>query len=207
MLGYYISGHPLDKYKDELTYFTTYRIGDLGRAADQKEVTVGGVVSSVKKMLDKKGNMMAFVTMEDYSGSVELIVFSSCYEKSQECIAEERMVLITGRISTREGEAPKIICSEVMPLEDLSERFSCQLVIKIDRDCSDSKIERALASLEQYKGDAPVLVAAQENGSEVYIKSRKYSIRPDFALLNSLKELLGESAAFLRPLSKKGEFK
>ncbi len=203
MLGYYISGHPLDKYRDELTHFTTYRIGDLGRAADQKEVTVGGVVTTVKKMLDKKGNMMAFVTLEDYSGSVELIVFSSCYEKGQECIADERMVLVEGRVSTREGEAPKIICSELMPLENLSERFSCQLVIKIDRNCSDNIIDRALASLEQYPGEAPVLITAQENGSEVYIKSRKYRVKPDFALLNSLKELLGESSAFLRKLSKK----
>ncbi|MEW6411095.1 MAG: DNA polymerase III subunit alpha [Candidatus Zixiibacteriota bacterium] len=206
MLGYYISGHPLDKYKDEMAYFTTYRIGELGRAADQKEVTVGGVVSSVKRMLDKKGNMMAFITLEDYSGSVELIVFAECYDKSKDCIVEEQMCLVTGRVSTREGEASKIICSEVMPLEKLSERFSCQLVIKIDRECSDSKIEKALDSLDQYKGDAPVLLAAQENGSEVYIKSRKYAVRPDFALLNSLKELLGESAAFLRPLSKKDEF-
>ncbi|UCE24043.1 MAG: hypothetical protein JSU74_12210, partial [Candidatus Zixiibacteriota bacterium] len=105
--------------------------------------------------------------------------------------------------ATREGEAPKIIGLELLPMEKLTERFSCQLVIKVDKQCSDKKIEKALASIEQYRGDAPVLIAAQENGSEVYIRSKKYSVRPDFALLNTLKELLGESAAFLRPLTKK----
>jgi DNA polymerase-3 subunit alpha len=203
MLGYYVSGHPLDKYRDELTYFTTYRIGDLKQASDNREVTVGGIITTVKKTLDKRGNTMAFVTIEDYTGAAELIFFADCFDKSKEHIFEERLVLVTGRVSTREGESPKIIGSELMPMEKLTERFSCQLVIKIDNRCSDNKIEQALASLERYRGDAPVLIAAQENGSEVYIRSKKYSVKPDFALLNSLKELLGESAAFLRPLSKK----
>jgi len=206
MLGYYVSGHPLDKYRDELTYFTTYRIGSLSQVADEREVTIGGIITGVKKTLDKKGNMMAFVTLEDYTGSVELIVFSDCFDKSKQHLVDETLVLITGRVSTREGEAPKIIGSEVLPMQELTERFSCQLVIKIDRQCSDTKIDEALASLAAYQGDTPVLIAAQENGSEVFIRSKKYAVRPDFALLNSLKELLGESAAYLRPLNRKENF-
>jgi len=206
MLGYYISGHPLDKYRDELAYFATYRIGDLKHAVDGKEVTIGGIITAVKTMLDKKGNMMAFVTIEDYTGSVELIVFSSCYEKCREFIADERMILFSGRVSTKEGENPKVIGSEAMPLEKLTERFNCQLVIKIDSDCTDKTIDMALESLEKYKGNAPVLLAARENGSEVYIKSEKYSVNLDFTLLNALKEILGESAAYLRPLNKKENY-
>ena len=206
ILGFYISGHPLDKYRDELVSFTSHRISDLPTAPDGGTVTVGGIVTAVKKMLDKKGNMMAFTTMEDYTGSVELIIFSDCFEKSKEVMVEEKMILLEGKVSTREGEAAKIIASEIVPLEKLTERYSCQLVIKIDRDCPDNLIDEALSSLEQYKGNTPVLLAAQENGSEVYIKSNRYAVNPDFALLNSLKELLGESAAFLRPLNRKENF-
>jgi len=112
-------------------------------------------------------------------------------------------VLVTGRVSTREGEAPKVIAGEVLPLEKLMERFNCQLVLKVTEDCSDTLIERALASLEQFKGSTPVLLATKENGTEVYIKSKKYRVSLDFKLLNSLKELLGESSAFIRPLYKK----
>ncbi len=93
-----------------------------------------------------------------------------------------------------------------MPLEKLTERFNCQLVIKIDSDCTDKTIDMALESLEKYKGNAPVLLAARENGSEVYIKSEKYSVNLDFTLLNALKEILGESAAYLRPLNKKENY-
>ncbi len=206
MLGFYISGHPLDKYRDELKSFTTFATDRLGQVADNREVTMGGVVAAIKTMIDKKGNTMAFVTLEDYTGTAELIVFSDCYEKSKHYITEDQMVLITGRVSTREGESPKIICNEVLPLEKLAERFNCQLVIKIDKNCSDNLIELVLENLEKYRGKTPVLLAARENGSEVYIKSRKYLVQPDFELLNSLKELVGESSAYLRPINKREIF-
>lgn len=203
MLGFYISGHPLDKYRDELMTFTTFTTGRLPEASDGREVTIGGIITAVKKMLDKRGNMMAFVTLEDYTGGVELILFSECYSKSQEFAEVDRLVLVTGRVSTREGEAPKVIATEVVPLEKLTERFNCQLVIKVNADCPDTLIDRALASLEQFKGTTPVLLAARENGSEVYIKSKKYAVSLDSKLLNHLKELLGESSAFVRPLNTK----
>ncbi|HOZ07208.1 MAG TPA: DNA polymerase III subunit alpha [candidate division Zixibacteria bacterium] len=203
MLGFWISGHPLDAYRDELKSFTTFTADGLRQAADGREVTVGGILTAVKKMVDKKGNMMAFATLEDYTGSTELILFSKCYDENKEIIAADRMVLVTGRVSTREGEAPKIIGGEVLPLEKLTERFSCQLVIKIDVDCPDTVLDQTLRTLDASRGSTPVLVAARENGSEVYIRSRKYAVNPDFALLNSLKAILGESGAYLRPLQRK----
>ncbi len=203
MLGFYISGHPLDKYRSELMSFTTHTAGRLPEASDGHEVTIGGIITAVKEMLDKKGNMMAFVTLEDYTGGVELILFSDCFRAVREFVEVDRLVLVTGRVSTREGEAAKVIAAEVLPLEKLTERFNCQLVIKVDASYSDSLIDRALASLEQFRGHSPVLLATRENGTEVYIKSRKYAVTLDFKLLNHLKELLGESSAFVRPLTRK----
>jgi len=203
MLGYYISGHPLDKYRDELTYFTTSSVGDLSSFSDGHEATIGGIITSIKAKLDKKGNQMGFVTLEDYTGSMESIMFSDCFEKNREHIVEEKMVLVTGRVSTREGQAVKIVATEVLPLEKLTERFNCQLVIKIGEDCSDKTIDTALRILEQSSGSAPVLLATRHNGSEVYIRSNKYSVTADFTLLNRLKELLGETGAYLRPLNRK----
>ncbi len=203
MLGFYISGHPLDKYRDELTYFTNSTAERLSETKDGREVTLGGIITKIKTMLDKKGNMMAFVSVVDYTGGVELILFSDCFEKSKPSVETEQMVLVTGRVATREGEAPKVIVSELLPLEKLTEHFNCQLVIKIDADCTDSTIDKALSSLATYRGNAPVLLTARQNGSEVYIRSKKYTVNPDFKLLNSLKELLGESSAYLRPLNRK----
>ena len=201
-LGFYVSGHPLDKYRETMGSFTTHSMINLAQAVDGREVKVGGIVSQVKQMTDKKGNLMAFGTLEDFSGNVELIMFSDCYEKHREFIGVDQMVLVTGRVSTREEEAAKIIVQEVVPLEKLTEHFSCQLVVRIEPDCTENTLEKALESLDQFKGNTPVLIAATENGSEVYIKSKRYSVNLDFALLNNLKEILGESGAYLRPLEK-----
>jgi DNA polymerase-3 subunit alpha len=200
MLGFYISGHPLDKYRDELGCFTTASTARLKLLPDGREVTVGGIITSLKKMLDKKQNMMAFATLEDFSGGVELVLFSTCYEKGKDYIDIDKMVLVEGRINTREGEAAKIIANEVLPLEKLTERFNCQLVIKIDEDCSEEILNETLSALEKNRGKMPVLLAARSNGSVVYIKSKKYAVAMDFKLLNRLKELLGDTSAFLRPI-------
>jgi DNA polymerase-3 subunit alpha len=202
-LGFWISGHPLDRYRDELASFATSTAAGLDQVVDGREVTIGGVIAKVNRMTDKRGNLMAFATLEDFSGQTELIIFSDCFEKSSSELQTDRMVLVSGRVSTREGERPKVICSEVLPLEKLTERFNCQLVIKLTRDCADKTIERVLATLEQHRGTIPVLLAARENGSEVYIKSSRYAVAMNFELLDSLKELLGDSAAYLRPYSPK----
>ncbi|MEA3297779.1 MAG: DNA polymerase III subunit alpha, partial [candidate division Zixibacteria bacterium] len=183
MLGFYVSGHPLDKYRDELASFTTSGTTGLATASDGREVTVGGIVVTIKTKVDKKGNLMAFVTLGDFSGSVELILFSDCYEKSREFLQADRIVLVIGRISTREGEAPKILCSDLLPVEKLAERFSCQLVIKISAECPEQTIDKALAILNDFSGNAPVLLAAGQNGSEVYIRSNRYSVKPDLTLV------------------------
>ncbi|MFZ1684829.1 MAG: DNA polymerase III subunit alpha [Candidatus Zixiibacteriota bacterium] len=203
MLGFYISGHPLDKFRDELNCFSSNTTMNLKGVPDGREVTVGGIVAQIKKMPDKKGNLMAFVTLEDFAGSVELICFSDCYDKNKEHIEIDRMVLVTGRVTTREEEQPKILVAEVLPLDRIAERFNCQLVIRIDKGLSEQLMDQALLLLSEYRGTVPVLLAARENGSEVYIRSRKYAVAVDFRLLDALKELLGDSSAYLRPLPAK----
>jgi len=200
MLGFYVSGHPLDKYRREMEAFTSHAVAALKAAADGQTVAVGGIVAGLKTMLDKRGNTMAFVTVEDFTGSLEVIVFSSVYEKCRECMQADALIWLEGRLTTREGEAPKVIASEVVPMSALTERFNCQLVIKVDVDCTDQIIDQVLSSLTEYEGAAPVLLAARDNGGEYYIRSRKYKVRLDFELLDTLKDLLGESRAYLRPI-------
>ncbi len=202
-LGFYISGHPLDKFRAELKQFTSTQIGNLINLADGREVTVGGIVSKIKTKLDKKEKWMAFVTLEGYTGSVELIVFSDNYEKNREILKADKMVLITGRLSTREEQTPKIVVSDVVALEKVAEHYDCQLVIKLEPERSDTLMQKVLEMLERYRGNTSVLFSARENGSEVYIKSKRYMVSPDFDMLHRLKEMVGESSAYLRPLQRK----
>jgi DNA polymerase-3 subunit alpha len=199
-LGFYVSGHPLDRYRPELAAFGTVDTEKIAAVIDGREVRFGGIISATKIMNDKKGNRMAFATIEDFRGKVELIIFSDCYEKGKSFIAEDNIVMLTGRVSTREGESPKVIVSDIFQLESLSDKFNCQLTIKIDEEMSERKMNAVQTALDKHQGKTPVIFAARRNGEEYLIRSKRFSVTPEIKLLLKLKDLLGDSAVFLQPL-------
>jgi DNA polymerase-3 subunit alpha len=205
-LGFYISGHPLRRYRVELTEFAQTTTVALKEAPDGRETTLAGVVAKVRRQLDKKGNMYAFVTLEDLSGSADILVFSDCFEKNRDILQPDRIVLVRGNVSTREGKPTNLVAAEIVPLENLPERFSCQLVIKITGDCPETTIDKALTLLEGSAGPSPVMLTAAHNGSEVFIRSKRYSVSVNLDLLNRLKELLGDTAAVITPAGHRGKF-
>ncbi len=199
MLGFYVSGHPLDQYRAELNVFGTSDTQRLLEVRDGREVWLGGIISAVKTMNDKRGNRMAFTTIEDFKGTAEMIIFSDCFEKGKQFLLEDNLIMVNGRVSTREGENPKIIVNDLFPLDLLSERFDCQLVIIIDEETTERKLVSVENLLEDSQGKTPIIIAARRNGDEYIIKSRKFSVNPDRNLLSKLKELLGDSSVYLSP--------
>lgn len=201
-LGFYVSGHPLDRYRAELSAFGTADTGRIAEVSDGREVRFGGIISAIKTMNDKRGNRMAFITVEDFKGKAEVIVFSDCYEKGKNFITEDNIVMVSGRVSTREGEMPKIVASEIFPLDSLSERFNCEMVVRIDEDASERKLSAVQSALEKSVGNTPVVFAARRNGEEYLIRSKRFKVTPETKLLLKLKELLGDSAVYLQPPNK-----
>jgi len=199
MLGFYVSGHPLDRFRAELVAFGTVDTNSMDNVKDGREVRLGGIISTIKLMNDKRGNRMAFVTLEDFKGTTEMIVFSDCYEKGKEHVFEDNIIMMQGRVSTREGEAPKVIVNDLFPLDSLSERFDCQLVIKLDEGTPERKLAAVENALVKNQGKTPVVVAARRNGDEYFIKSKRFSVTPNNKLLLKLKEILGDSSVYLQP--------
>ena len=120
MLGIYISGHPLEKYRDKINEISTINTlqmlkykeeNDLSQ--DGKQVQYVGIINSVKKKFTKKNTLMAFVTVEDLYGTTEIIVFDTCYSKSQNVLLEENIVVIDGRLSIREDDDVKIVANTI----------------------------------------------------------------------------------------------
>jgi DNA polymerase-3 subunit alpha len=199
MLGFYVSGHPLDRYREELIAFGTADTEKLLTVKDGREVRIGGIISAISLKTDKRGNQMAFITLEDFKGKAELIVFSDSYEKGKAYIVEDNIVMLSGRVSTREEEAPKIIVSDLFSLDSLADRFKCRLVIKIDEEIPEKKLAAVQKVLLGHAGQTPVVIAARRNGDEYFIRSRGLAVEPKHELLIKLKELLGDSGAYLEP--------
>jgi DNA polymerase-3 subunit alpha len=199
MLGFYVSGHPLDQFRNELKMFGTVDSERIIEVKDGREVRMGGIISAVKVMNDKRGNRMAFMTLEDFKGTTEIIVFSDCFDKGKEYVEEDSLIMVSGRVSTKEEEAPKILATEFFPLEALSEHYDCQMVIKIDSEVPELQINDIIKILESSKGTTPVVLATRRNGDEYIIKSKRFRVTPNRALFKDLKSLLGDSAVFLQP--------
>ena len=128
--GVYISGHPLDAYANQLAklevnaQFLSGLVEDApdgGMSYDQKMVRMGGIIASKRMKASRSGNMMAFVQLEDMYGVTEVLVFPKVYERVASLLVQDTPVLMTGRLSIREEEEPKLLLERVAPLKDMDE--------------------------------------------------------------------------------------
>jgi len=117
LLGMYFSGHPLEKYREVLKRYTK-SIPDLEGVLDGQEVSVGGTVSSLKKLVTKSGEEMAFITVEDQFGSIEVLVFPKLWQKVRGFVSREKVVIVKGNMEEQE-EIRRILARDLFDAETL----------------------------------------------------------------------------------------
>ncbi len=164
VLGIYISGHPLEDFAELLLANTTakssdFEIDDEGkvRVKDDSIQTLGGLISKVTTKTDKKGQMMAFVTIEDLVGTVEVIVFARNYSENRSLIEEGNKVLIRGRVSVDSDSDGKLICDKMTDMKG----FNKELWIQFKDVYEYRKNERYitdLSTIDELKGNTPIVV-------------------------------------------------
>jgi DNA polymerase-3 subunit alpha len=187
MLGLYISGHPLTEFENEINKQVTLFSSDINDVSvdstddaaglEQKNISdgmyavVGGIILEKKTKTTKSNNLMAFLTLEDLFGSIEIIVFPTVYERYSSIATEENIVLITGRVSLKEDEAPKIICDEIKPITKQSIK---RLYIKIIDDKGEGgkfDLEPLLSMLRYFNGKTPVCLYYEANNEKKYLEA------------------------------------
>ncbi len=199
MLGFYISGHPLANYKEQLKLFTTHSTETLEQASDNQEVSIGGILTNLKTNIDKKGKQMAFATLEDFLGQVELVIFSDIFEKFRELIYTDSLVWAKGRTSTKEGEKPKIIVNHFLPLEELNQKLPAKLHLLLGKQDFDSSSFDNLKKLLAFsQGNTPVFLHVNTTSQEkVSVRLKSITVQLSEKLLGDLKQLVGEDNIYL----------
>ena len=206
VLGFFISGHPLAKYRAEVELFGTRTTATLGTWTDQK-ITVAAVMTVVKRQTSKKtGAEYARLTLEDFHGTAEALVFPEAWAKLNGVIKPDGALLLTGGYSARdrgEEQAPFIV-EGARPLDDLKPSGAIGIALRWTVGTRpDPETTRAIAALcAAHRGPTPVLVewAAEGNGeSATTARLRSRSLRVDAAddLLAALKDLLGADRVHL----------
>lgn len=181
ILGIYVSGHPLEEYmetwKNSITAKTSDFIVDeeTGRAVvqDGVRVTIGGILSNKVLKTTKTGKMMAFVTIEDMVGSVEVLVFPKDYESKRNLLVEDAKVFIQGRTSVGDDPVGKLICEQVIPFEDVPKDLWLKFADKAEYDAKWPQVMQTLRSVEG--NDTVIIYLAKERAKKVLPPNWKVS--------------------------------
>ncbi|HXH11091.1 MAG TPA: DNA polymerase III subunit alpha [Alphaproteobacteria bacterium] len=130
VLGFYITGHPLARFARQLRLYTTANTQTLGDFRDGEKVSLGGMVFKVRLQMTRKGDRMAFVTLEDVQGQVDVIVFPEVYKEYGAVLETDQPVLVRGVVDWDEDSA-KIIADRIVPLTEASSRLTPQVHISL----------------------------------------------------------------------------
>ena len=124
-MGIYISGHPMDDYRESLKNTHVMRIGSLldeeAHFADDQIVSVAGIVQSLKMKTTRNNSVMAYLTVEDDTGAMEMLAFSNVLSQYGGYLKEGAAVVVTGRLSLRDDKEPQIVINRARPISDYAE--------------------------------------------------------------------------------------
>ena len=202
VLNFYISGHPLDRFQDEIKGFSSISLKQeaLVEVKDGATVTVGGMITSLKTHVQRDGRPMAFLEMEEFDGSIELLVFGDAYEKFKHLLAVDSMVLVHGQISKREGdEKPKLKLDNCISLSESREKLAKSVHIRL---CTAGLEKEFLQEIHQQcstnKGECSLIIhILTADGNEYKIRSRNTKLSSDPEVLKMLRIKIGKDNVWL----------
>jgi DNA polymerase-3 subunit alpha len=195
-LGFYITGHPLNQYQQIIEKFTNADTLGLKEHADGECVRIAGIVRSSKVIKTKRGDLMAFVTVEDIHASTEAVVFSSVYAEANQLLTEDNPVLVEGRIQKDEKSA-KILADKIVPIENAEETWTASIHVNLEIIRTDRAV---LESLQDIFADHAGLCAAflhlknPENAEAVIALPETLKLKAGRALKRDVEGLLGYQA-------------
>ncbi len=191
VLGFYVSGHPLMKYQMEVNEFANVRIGDLQGFKTGSTAKACGVISTLRKRIDRRGNTMAFVGLEDFSGKAECIVFSDPFAKYQSLLRPDAMVMVIGKGEVN-GDALKIVVNEVHPMERVKQAFTKSVILSIRaEDVKENTIVQLRELFERHPGTCPCYFTVVDASTTRTFQTRKFAVEASDGFLEQVRNVLG----------------
>ncbi len=190
-LGFYITGHPLTRYAVSLKKFMAKKTSEIESASDREEVTIGGVLRVIRrKAVKSTGDMMAYLTLEDDEGSVEVIVFSELYKSIGALLAKDALVLVKGTID-RDEKGARVRAREVTSLQDVGRNGFRRIEITLaDPDSCSERLRRIHDLVSRRPGDCQLFLNIRMNETRTLIATG-INLSIDNILLDSLEDVAG----------------
>jgi DNA polymerase-3 subunit alpha len=199
VLGFFITGHPLEKYRDKLEDFralTVETISQMTTGTGRDEITTAGMISGVRVMKSRKGDLYANAVMEDMTGAIEAIIFPEAYKRLQNILKQEIPMLVRASVRVEEGSNPKVAIAQLTPLEEAKPSLPKSIRIRVPLDTSSAGTIDALHGIfKERRGEAKVLFDLERAGDfMVVMEADGYNVCPDRAFIARVEELCGRGA-------------
>ncbi len=200
LLGFYLSGHPMARFRSDVEAFSTVSLDSLDNLEHGAQVRVAGIFTTVRTHQDRKQKTMAFATLEDFTGHSDVVIFSDIYEKNRFLIQADSMVLIVGQVSKQEEKGAKIICNEIIPLQKAREKYARKVCLNLHlNQLTDKSLSDLQKLLRANRGRCGVLFhVINGNGKKEYVIRSKSLFVPfteDF--LGKVEGILGSGNAWV----------
>ncbi|HEY7402134.1 MAG TPA: DNA polymerase III subunit alpha [Candidatus Angelobacter sp.] len=199
VLGFFITGHPMEKYRDKLEDFralSAESITAMTTGTGRDEIYTAGIISNVRVLKSRKGDLYAQAVMEDMTGTIETIVFPEAYKRLQAILKQEIPMLVRASVRVEEGSNPKIAISQLTPLEEAQPKLPRSIRIRVPLETATEATVDALHSIcRERKGEAKVLFDVERSGDfMVVMEADSYNICPDRSFIARVEELCGRGA-------------
>ena len=204
-LGFYVSGHPLDRYRSDLVRYATAATSDFpGGTRGVGEHSIGGIVSQYREMITKKGDKMARFMLEDAEGTLEVIAFPKTFEKVRHVLVSDEPILCTGQVKnegTAESAEWKMLLESAAPLSELRQQKSTRVEIHLDADALThdqvAELKTILANATRGGCQAILRLRIARRSETVITLPDAWDLAPTEDLLTRLERLFGDRVATL----------
>ena len=201
LLGFYVSGHPLDPYRELLGQYCLHDSETVKALESRKVTRVGGLIATVQRGISRRTNKpYAIATVEDLKGSFQVLCMNENYDKYQELLLSNKTVLVIGEANNNE-DTPKIFPQEIIALDDAPAKFTQQVQFRLNgSELGPEKMEELHGLATSHAGRCPLfLCIRQQGGRLVFIDtSEKHFVRPSVKLRDEVNEMLGPDSYYAK---------
>ena len=199
LLGFYVSGHPLDPYKELLDQYCVHNSETVKELENRKVTRLGGLITAVQRGISRRSNKpYAIATIEDLSGSFQVLCMNENYDKYQSLLEANQTVLVIGEANNNEDMA-KIFPQEVVALEDAPAKYTKQVHVRLNSSkVEPAKMDEVFGVTTSHPGRCPLYFCfKQEDGRLVFVESgEKHYVKPSERLRDEVNDLLGQAGSY-----------
>jgi DNA polymerase-3 subunit alpha len=196
VLGFYVTSNPLSHHAETINLYSTHNSSKLAEANQGRQIVIGGMIIKIRYTLTKTGrnagSKMAYFTLEDLQGQIEVVMFPDVLNKFGDLVVADSIVFVKGKLDYRR-EKPNILAVELIDLENVREKLAAKIRIRLDaKDVTKEKVAGIKSICQHHRGKSPVYVAIKTDKGKVYAAAdRQLSVNPDNDFCRKMRQLVG----------------